>query len=471
MNFFHSIKFRFTIWYLMALVILLGTLSTLVYFSLSRSLYQNLDHDLELRSTQLLTQLQNSSTPIEDIINSGQFQEKLGEVVMLCYYSGDTMQVLPPKNANLPEEHSFIDRAISGEKSFDTVRTTEGERMRFSAVPVQLRARSMGMTSTLPATLIVGRSTDETEHALDGLIRILLIAVPLTLILATGGGVFLAGRALKPVDKISLTARMIGEGDLNQRIEVNTKDELGRLASTLNQMIDRLQKALKRQQQLTSDASHELRAPLAVIQAESSLSLQKERSASEYKQSLETVTEEASHMSSIIDRLLFLARADAGKEQLVLEEVNLGKLLRELTADVKILCQQKGLELKQGDAFDFTVKGDRSMLRQLFLNLLDNAIRYTPGGGTISVTFSTDGRKAAVAIADTGIGIPPEDLPHIFERFYRVDKARSRADGGSGLGLSICHYIAEAHNGKIEVESQLGKGSTFTVWLPGHGPA
>lgn len=465
MTFIHSIKFRFTIWYLLVLAVLLTMLGVSVYFFLSRSLYRNLDHDLELRTAQL----QNIPTIISSI-REGEFQEEVGEIVLLCYYSEDKLVQISPRDVSISLEYNFIERAIEGNKAFNTVRTTGGKGIRLCAVPLE-QSTHMGMMNIGPAAVVVGRSTADIEQALDRLFRIFIITGSLTLLLAAGGGVFLAGRALKPVDEISRTASNIGEGDLNRRIKVNTRDELGRLAATLNQMIERLQKALKRQQQLTSDASHELRAPLAVIQAESSLALQKEREADEYKQALETVTQEASHMSSIIDRLLFLARADAGKAQLVFEEVNLGNLIRDLGDDVEILCQQKGLKLEKGATPDFIVKGDRAMLRQLFLNLLDNAIKYTPEGGTIWLTFRAERQRAAVAIADTGIGIPPVELPHIFERFYRVDKARSRTEGSSGLGLSICQYIAEVHGGRIEVKSQPGKGSTFTVWLPGQSPA
>jgi len=459
MNFIHSIKFRFTIWYLVVLAVLLSILGVSVYYFLSMSLYNNLDSDLKLRIAQV------QSTPNINAIWQGEFQEELGEIVMLCYYNGDTLETYPPGNISLAE-YGFIEQAIGGVNSFDTVRTAEGERMRFYAVPVQIQRSPPMMMNTEPAAIVVGRSTKDIEQALDRLVGIFIIAFPLTMVVAAGGGVFLARRALKPVDEISQTALTIGESDLNQRIEVNTKDELGRLAATLNQMLERLQKALKRQQQLTSDASHELRAPLAVIQAESSLALQKEREVGEYKQSLETVTQEAGHMSQIIDRLLILARADAGQEQLNFEDVDLDSLIHDLGNDTVTLCQQKGLELKIGDLFGFTLKGDKAMLRQLFLNLLDNAIKYTPDGGTISVTMRVERQWAAVAIEDSGVGIPAEDLPHIFERFYRVDKARSRADGSSGLGLSICQHIAEVHGGRIEVESHLGKGSTFTVWLP-----
>ena len=461
MKFVHSIKFRFTIWYLLVLIVLLGSLSTIVYFNMSRSLNHNLDSSLELRSTQL-----QSIPTIIDSIREGQFQQELGEIVVLCFYSEGELVQVSSKDIGITLDSQFVERAISGESSFVTVHTTAGEGVRLYAAPFQPGGPGGG-TSVEPAAVVVGRSTKDIEQALDGLVRTLSIAVPLTLVVAAGGGVFLARRAFKPVDQISKTARDIGERDLSQRIEVNTQDELGRLASTLNQMIERLQRAFKRQQQFTGDASHELRTPLAVIQAESSLALQKERSASDYQKSLETITQEAHYMSSIIDRLLTLARADDGKDQLAFQEVNLGKLIQDLGTDAEILCREKGLGFQLGEVHDLIVKGDEAMLRQLFFNLLDNAIKYTPSGGTVSISFRTEGQMAVVAITDTGIGIAPEDIPFIFERFYRVDKARSRAGGGIGLGLAISQRIAEAHGGKIEVESQVGKGSTFTVSVPG----
>jgi signal transduction histidine kinase len=272
------------------------------------------------------------------------------------------------------------------------------------------------------------------------------------------------------VDKIAQTAREIEENDLSQRINVNTRDELGRLAATLNEMIGRLEKAFQRQKQFTSDASHELRTPLAVIEAESSLVLQKERPPSDYRQSLETISQEATQMSSLIEQLLTLARADSGKEQWNFAEVSLSKLITNLSTDVEVLCEEKGLSFQLGQTQDLVVKGDEARLRGLFMNLLDNAIRYTPAPGTISVSLRREGQMAVAAVKDTGVGIPPEDIPFIFERFYRVDKSRSRAEGGTGLGLAICKHIAEAHEGKIEVRSQVGAGSTFSVWLPLQSP-
>ena len=464
MSFIHSIKFRFTIWYLLVLAVLLIALSAGVYFSLSRSLYRSLDRSLELRSTQL-----RSIPAILESIRQGEFQEQLGEIIILYFYSGNQLIEVSAPGISISLTHEFISEAIAGSSSFATTQTSEGERVRLLAIPVELSIPGLP-SGTQSAALVIARSTRQIDNALARLVRTFIIAVPLALILAAGGGLFLARRALKPVDKIAQTAREIEEGDLSRRINVNTKDELGRLAATLNEMIGRLEKAFQRQKQFTSDASHELRAPLAVIEAESSLALQKERPSSDYQRSLEIISQESRQMSALIDQLLTLARADAGKEQWNFTELNLGKLITNLSTDVEILCQEKGLSFQLGQLQDLVVKGDEARLRELFMNLLDNAIRYTPSPGTVSVSLRREEQMAVVAITDTGIGIPPEDMPFIFERFYRVDKSRSRAEGGSGLGLAICRHIAEAHGGKIEVESQVGAGSTFSVWLPLQSP-
>jgi heavy metal sensor kinase len=460
MSFIHSIKFRFTIWYLLVLAIVLIALSTGVYFYLSRSLYQSLDDSLELRSKQL----QNIPDILESI-RQGDFQEELGEIVILYFYSGGQLMQVSPREIGITVPAELISKGIEGTKSFATIETEQKERLRLLAIPVSLDM--LRPPATRPAAvLVIARSTKQIDQALAGLVHTLIIAIPLALAVAAGGGIFLARRALKPVDEIAKTAQQIEENDLSRRIDVNTKDELGRLAATLNQMIARLEKAFQRQKQFTSDASHELRTPLSVIEAESTLALQKERPSSDYRQSLETISQEARQMSSLIDQLLTLARADAGKEQWNFTEVNLGELIASLSTDAEVLCQEKGLTFQLGQTPDLAVKGDEARLRELFMNLVDNAVRYTPAPGTISISLRREGQMAVLAITDTGVGIPAEDIPLIFERFYRVDKSRSRAEGGTGLGLAICRHIAEAHGGKIEVESRVGVGSTFSVWLP-----
>ena len=470
MSFIHSIKFRFTIWYLIVLMFLIGALSVGVYFYLSHSLRHNLDRSLEIRSTQL-----QNIRGVMDSIAVGEFEEELGEVVLLYFKNGEELTSISARNVDVTLDSALVQKALNGEALYATIKTAENRELRFYIVPFRqegpaslpgMQGMPPGGPSIESAAIAVGRSTTDIDESLAGLIRTLVIAGPLTLVLAGAGGIFLAQRALKPVDQITRTAREIEESDLSRRIPVQSNDELGRLASTLNQMIERLEKAFKRQQRFTSDASHELRTPLAVIQAESTLALNKERTANEYKQSLEIVSNESMLMAKVVDQLLTLARADSGKEQLSFEEIDLSELLASVAANAEILCRDQGLEFRTELTDNILVSGDRAKLRELFLNLLDNAIRYSPDGGKISLTLRREEEMAVISIVDTGIGISEEDIPHIFERFYRVDKARSRVENGAGLGLAICKYIAEIHGGRIEVISRLGEGSTFSVWLP-----
>jgi len=231
-------------------------------------------------------------------------------------------------------------------------------------------------------------------------------------------------------------------------------------------MIMRLEKAFKRQKEFTSDASHELRAPLAIIEAESTLALKKERSVEEFQCSLQMISREVKHMVLIIDQLLALARADSGKESFKFKDIELAEMIKELCSDAEILAREKDIIMRTGCIEHIVTKGDTRSLKTLAFNILSNAIRYTPNGGQITVSLLKKGSTAVLSISDTGVGIPRDDLPFIFEKFYRVDKARSRLEGGSGLGLAICKHIVEVHGGRIEVESQVGEGTTFYVYLP-----
>lgn len=464
MRLIKSIKFRLTMWYVVVLVILLLLFSTIAYFLLSHNLYQNLDESLEMRAAQLesILSVEDGELNLEDVSqwdSEGDFQEELGELVLLYDAEGHSTQRWGPRLEIEEEVNTLLDQALSGRSSVVTAETLGDHEVR-------LYGTSLGGEAGTHAVLVVGRSIDEINEVLGTFRYVLFIAILTTVVLAAGGGFFLARRAFKPVDRITQAARGIEESDLSRRIEVNTEDELGRLASTLNQMIGRLEKAFRRQRQFTADASHELRTPLAVIEAESTLALQKQRTEDDYQKSLELISQEASYMSAILDKLLMLARADTGEEKLSLDRVNLRELLVDLAADVEILCREKGLDFQSGPMENLIIRGDSGKLKQLFLNLFENAVKYTPAGGTVSVSLTKKGKTAVTAVTDTGIGIPEDHIPHIFERFYRVDKARSRSDRGMGLGLSICQHIVEAHQGTIEVESKVGKGSTFSVLLP-----
>lgn len=470
MRFFSSIKFKFTVWYLLVLTLLLVGLSVTTYAYLSRNLYESLDDSLIVRTDQL-----RNVRGVLRAIAQGTFEEEVGEVVVLYYERDGEIYATSRRGLQIQLDTKSVRAAIEGQSAFETVSVENVGEIRFRIVPFRPDRpvplpRGPGAPprgfSIRSAAIAVGQPTDQIDVALGELVRTFLVALPLTLLVAGAGGVFLAGQALKPVDQMTKAAQEIEETDLSRQIPVNTQDELGRLGSTLNQMLARLDRAFNRQKEFTGDASHELRTPLAVIQAESTLALQRDRTSEEYRSSLDTIAEEAESMSRIISQMLALARADSGADQVVFEELELHGLLREVAEDMEALSRGKSLRWETRLNGSSTVMGDRGLLKQLFLNLIENSVRYTPQGGEVSIRSEVNDHEALLSVSDSGIGISEEHLPHIFERFYRVDKARSRSEGGSGLGLAICQQIIELHQGRIEVRSAEGKGTTFTVTIP-----
>jgi heavy metal sensor kinase len=330
----------------------------------------------------------------------------------------------------------------------------------------------------------VASSLEDVEDALHTLLLILMIAVPLALLVASLGGQFLAHKALKPVDHITQTARMITSKNLNQRIKpLKVKDEISRLIETFNEMISRLDRSFRQVKQFSTDASHELKTPLTILKGEVEVALRKERGPREYEQILRSNLEEINRMSQIVEDLLLLSKADSGEIRLNREDMNLTEVLNEVVAQVNVLAKSKNLGIETANHHEeIHIFGDPLRIRELLLNLIENGIKYTEEGGSIHILLTKDtwlqdrnpssppqGEQAEfvkVVVSDTGIGIAREDQERIFDRFFRVDKARSREQGGSGLGLSICKWIVEAHRGEIKVESELGKGSSFIVKLP-----
>jgi heavy metal sensor kinase len=309
---------------------------------------------------------------------------------------------------------------------------------------------------------------DDFYMALHRFATLLLVSIPILLFSAAAGGYWMSRRALAPVDQITHTARSISVQNLSRRLLVpQTHDELQRLSETLNSMLERLEAAFKKIIQFTADASHELRTPVAVMRTRTELSLRKPRSADEYRETLAQVHSELEKTSELVERLMLLARADYGVEALQLSTTDLREIVREVCGQGKMLSAAKEIDFRQQiQEIPLWVKADAHALRRLFLILVDNAVKYTPQGGRVDVVVGQENGFAIGEVRDTGIGIAPEDLPNVFERFYRADKARSRESGGVGLGLSIGRWIAEAHGGTIDVQSSPGGGSIFRVRLP-----
>jgi heavy metal sensor kinase len=310
--------------------------------------------------------------------------------------------------------------------------------------------------------------TEPFDQALDNFRLTEKRFLPLLVVLATLLGYWLSGRALAPVNRIIESAERVGVRNLSRRLEVpRAKDELRRLTEQVNAMLDRIEASVKRITRFTADASHDLRTPLALIRANAEIALRRPRSDSDYREALARILATSEETSELIEQLLMLARADANVTQLKLEPAGLYPVLQTVAQKAKLLALGKGLAFS-----DFVVPCNLALfanvaaLERLFLSILDNAIKYTPAGGHVALRLHLEDARAIVEVADTGIGIAEKDLPHVFERFYRSDQVRSRETRGSGLGLSIAKWIAESHNGSIELQSQPGQGTKVTIHLP-----
>ncbi|MGO8678146.1 MAG: sensor histidine kinase [Limisphaerales bacterium] len=314
--------------------------------------------------------------------------------------------------------------------------------------------------------LLIGRSIARDIKDMQALALRLVVAGAGVLLLGLAGGWWLATRAIRPIEDIGATALKIAAGDLSQRINVaDTDSELGRLASVLNSTFSRLEAAFAHQARFTSDASHELRTPVSVVLTQTQTALARERDPAEYREALEACQRAAQRMRRLTQSLLALARLDAGQDPMRRESLDLARVTRECVEMVRPLAAERGIEIVS-DLPAMPCAGDAERLSQVATNLLSNAIHFNHPGGQVRVSTRAENGVAVLAVTDTGKGIPPQDLPHIFERFYRVDQSRSAAQGGTGLGLAISKAIVDAHSGTIEVSSQPGAGSTFSVKLP-----
>ncbi len=316
--------------------------------------------------------------------------------------------------------------------------------------------------------ITIAYTVREVQETLQSLFSAILLAVPIILLVSIAGGIALAKMSLKPVDKMTQTANDITAKNLSLRIEEpDTDDEIARLARTLNNMIKRLEQSFLRIQQFTSDASHELRTPLTILRGEIEVVLSRERAEEEYIEVLGSALEEVVRLSNVVESLLQLSRADGGHAKLSFERGHLSTLIEDIAEDISIIAEAKDITITTDIQNGVVAQYDEGKLHQAVLNVLDNAVKYTPEKGKVKVSLKDREHYVEIKVSDNGLGMTQEELNHIFDRFYRVDKARSSENiKGSGLGLSIVKWIVEAHDGKIFVESQPKKGTNFIMMLP-----
>jgi heavy metal sensor kinase len=460
-----SLRFRITAWYAGLLAGALLIFGVSVYLGLERYLYWNLQRtlgsDCQTIATQLLSQHPFKrtdwlGTEIEEAYApevNGHFIRVIQEGAGVLYISGMPKDgAFDPSRVPLPngDERSRPRKVgVGGGRRLliDTVRYTAPDESKFiveSGVPYH-----------------------QIEVVLHGLLVTFAVYMPFIISLAVVSGYWLMRRSLQPVDEITKRAEGITSSNLSERLPVfRTGDELERLSVALNRMIERLDDAFQHINRFSADASHELRTPLTILQLELEGIAQSHRLTSSLTDQIGSALEETDRMSHIVENLLVISRLDAGEVKMDKTRLDLGQLAASTAEQMRLLAVEKEILFRISVAENIYVEGDRSRLQQVVVNLVANAIKYTPEGGEVEVKVRREGRTAVLEVSDNGVGISAQALPHVFERFYRADKARSRNSGGAGLGLAIVKAVCTAHGAEIKVSSQEGRGSRFTVELP-----
>lgn len=460
-----GLRVRLTLWYVLLMGLTLCLFSGFLYFRLQATMLNSIDVQLNVAVSQAVATLddEDGEPAFEDpdyaLVGSAGSTFKQEDFALLLFRPDGSLQgglgdyeEVPPV-ASLSQDYVTLE----GDESSWRVYTR----------PIKQGQRVMGW-------LQAAHSLELVDETLASMRYQLLLGLPLVLLLAGVVGIFLADRALRPITAITRTAQEIGASDLARRIGYQgPADEVGSLANTFDQMLERLQHAFLKERRFTADAAHELRTPLTVLKGKIEVALSRRRSEIEYyEQKLYDLGEHVDRLIRLSSDLLMLSRFDQlgsandDQQQKLSERVNLTDTLYATADFMQPLAEEKSQTISLELPPKLILHGDEDNLVRLFLNLVENAIKYTPAGGQISVQAETNKREIRVAIQDTGPGIPPEHIPHLFERFYRVNNDRSRATGGSGLGLSLAHQIVQQHKGRIDVQSTVGEGSTFTVYLP-----
>ncbi len=459
-----SIGAKLTFWYTGILCLTLLVLGGLAYGLLTYSLSRDIDAALHGVAQAIAEQAQKGGrTPFPPNLDE-LFRRFFGFSPANPYF-----EMLPPwgrpRSAPLPSpplpiSPKVLENAMHGVATFETLKGAGPYPVRVLIMPVLTAGQVTNVVQ-------VGISLENMYNTLRRFVLIMAAVFPLGLLLAGGGGWLLARRALRPVDHMTKAAQRISGEHLTERLlETGTGDELDRLARTLNEMLTRLDESFRQVRQFSADASHELQTPLTILKGEIEVALRSQRTPEEYQQVLSSSLEEIERISRLVEGLLLLARADGGVLRMDHKPVALHELVAEVAAQMQKMAADQGVSLLLEDPAPATLYGDKEQLLRLLRNLIDNAIKYTPAGGRVSLFLRSEGGQARISVTDTGIGLSEAEQAQIFTRFYRAAPARSQSGGGAGLGLCIAQSIAHAHGGNIQVHSRPGQGSTFTVVLP-----
>ena len=456
---FNSIRVRLTLWYLLAFGALLAGFSVYIYSALSQDLNRQFDVSL-LRTAHSMANYFAEFVERKNVVAGARetvLELQLERIGTAIFRDDELLAATAPDTV----------AAVTSTSILAASRTSRGPVF---ATDSRSGKRLVAVTAPLDGVnyeVVVLEPLAELRGQLTRMGRIIFVGLPAALLLAVGGGFLLARKSLQPVVTISEQAAHISARNLDERLKIgNPKDEFGKLAGVINSLLSRLETSFRIMREFMADASHELRTPLAIIHGESEVSLSNDGTAGDYRGSLAVIHKQSNRMARIVSDMLALARADAGQRQIRLEELYLNDLVEECCRAAQSLAVPKGVQLTFDGSGDVSFRGNEELLKRMAVNLLDNAINYTPSGGLVSVKLASEPARVRLIVADTGIGIPPECVDRVFDRFYRVDGSRARADGGSGLGLSLVKLAAESHLGSVDLVSRVGHGSTFTVSLP-----
>jgi heavy metal sensor kinase len=457
---FKTVRARLTLWYIALLLLILIAFSGALYFTLERALYQEVDDSLALNAHELANGVSVINGQIvlpgdQNDISDRNAVRARGYLVRILDTYGKVLST-NSTYAPLPVSPYAVATARRGLSQFETV-SVKGEAYRIYTTSVQDNGRVVG-------ALQIAEALGEIEATLRQLVLMLAIIIPLTLALAIFGGIWFARRALMPIDQITRNAQRISAQDLSQRLNLNLpNDEVGRLARTFDAMLERLDDAFRRERDFTANASHEFRTPLTVMRGEIEVLLQRPRERAEYVRALNELSADVEQLSRMAEDLLMLARADAQQIAVTCEELNAPPLLQAVADEVRPLAEAQRITLDvQADPALLFWGDEQKMLRTLF-NLVDNALKFSPPDTRVLLSASRKGDTVSLCVSDQGPGMPPDALPHIFDRFYRGADGRA---SGAGLGLAIARTLVQAQGGEISVESEAGKGTTFTVEMP-----
>lgn len=460
---------RLACWYTATFLTIILVLFGFLDYRLRRNLMKETDRMLVDEAREIINQVRQDPQSL-----SSQLQEYEKGVSLRKYYK-ITFRVMDRRgmvlySSSLPHGFEFPPYSLSGPPPGQP--KTESVRVPDRSNPFRVCTSSAYFNEgQLGYVVQLATYLRHLEKNMRNFREVLFVALSLAFLLSSLGGWLLSRRSLRPIDELTNMTTRITASNLSERLPLQgSGDHLDRLATTINQMVARIEASFRKLAQFTADAAHELRTPIAALKGEAEVLLSRSRTAEEYRETLFNSLERLSFLTRLINDLLFLSQADEGKDTIHLETVDLTPTLRELWEAFNVVAAQKNIRFDYQGPSGVRISGDRVRLTQLFSNLIDNALKYTPQGGTIILSLSLSlahaADKATITLKDNGIGIPPEDLPYVFDRFYRVDKSRSRESGGTGLGLSICQQIVAAHQGTIEVKSTLHHGTTVIVTLP-----